>query len=136
MSFLCFKKTNNTLIRNAHNEIYLFEIQILDDFLRPCSQFDSTRNAYFTRDYTLKLTNPLLNINQSNDDKYYLCYNHETKEYGFKKPNSFFIKIFEFDEKTGFYNEKYPKLKIILFTLMIENDFIEFIDNIDIEETY
>ncbi len=140
MSFLCLKKNIQKNIITPDNEFYLLEIQILDDFLRPLSYYDSIKNAYFTREYNLKLSIPFLNLNQINDNNYYLCYNHETKEFGFKHPNSYFIKIFEFDEKNGFYNEKYPKLKIELFNLMIENDFIQFIkDTIkknEEEETY
>ena len=125
MSLFCFKSPTQKY------EYYVLEIQILDDYLRPGSSYEpQKKNTYYTREYSLRLKGPILNENN-----YYLCYNLETKEFGCKKPNQFFIKIYEFDDKTGLYNEDYPKLKNQLFTLMLENNFIQFVNEKN-EETY
>ncbi len=129
MSFISFKKTNLDDNKTLVDELYFIEINIFEDFLYCSSTYLSPfKDRYFSKDFQIKISKPIKNANTDLDiNKYYMCFDEKGKSFGFRKPNSYFIKISEFDRQTGFENPNYPELKIKLFMLLFESQFITLI---------
>jgi hypothetical protein len=132
MSYICLKKKIDSNSENV-NYFFLIKIEIEEHFLRSSSSYNSTKDIYYASNYFLKITNPVKNINELDSNKYYISFDNKEKIFGFRTSDtdSLFIKILEFDRKTGFYNDDCPELKKKIFTLMIDNGFIELLNFTD-----
>ena len=123
MSYISFKK-----IQFDNHYSFLIKIDIQEYFLRSSSSYGSIKDIYYASSYVLILTESIKNINDLDDNTYYLCFDAKTNTYGLKKPDSSFIKLMEFDKNTGLYNNDCPELKKNIFNIMLENGFIELLN--------
>lgn len=127
MSFICLKKSEFNNVESCNN-LFLIKIDIQEYFLRSSSSFISVKDTYFASNYILKITNPIKDINELDTNTYYICFDTKEKLFGLKKADSSFIRILEFERKSGIYDQKCPELKKQIFTLMIDNGFIELLN--------
>jgi hypothetical protein len=126
MSYLCFKNQINS--SSQIDEIYLIEIKIDEQYLRHSSSYtQSIKDTYISRDYLLKISSPISNINELDTNKYYLCFDKVEKHFGLKKKDDIFVRLIEFDRKTFLENKDYPELKIRLFNLFFNDKFLSLV---------
>ncbi len=126
MAYICLKKKNST--EENPDYFFLIKMDIDEHFLRSSSSYNSIKDIYYASNYFLKTTDPLKNINELDANTYYICFDNKQKIFGLRKTDDPFIKILEFERKSGFYDENCQELKKKIFTLMIENGFIELIE--------
>ena len=106
MSYISFKK-----IQSDNHYSFLIKIDIQEYFLRSTSSYSSDKDIYYASSYLLRLTEPIKNINELDENTYYICFDEKEKLFGLKKTDSSFIKLIEFEKTRGLYNEECPELK-------------------------
>ncbi len=123
MSYISFKK-----IQLDNHYSFLIKIDIQEYYLRSTLSYSSDKDIYYASSYILRLTDPIKNINELDENTYYMCFDEKKKLFGLKKTDSSFIKLMEFDKKTGIYNTDCPELKKKIFNIMLDNGFIELLN--------
>ena len=123
MSYISFKK-----IQFDNHYSFLIKIDIQEYYLRSTSSYSSDKDIYYASSYLLRLTEPIKNINELDENTYYICFDEKEKLFGLKKKGSSFIKLLEFEKTRGLYNEECPELKKKIFNIMLDNGFIELLN--------